>query len=58
VLHHGDIDEHDWAGPVPVTSPDRTVRDCIADGLKPALVEQAIDEGARRGLFTHAQVAP
>ncbi|MFK7927044.1 MAG: type IV toxin-antitoxin system AbiEi family antitoxin domain-containing protein [Myxococcota bacterium] len=57
VLHHGDVEEHDWVGHVPVTPPGQTVRDCIADGLEPDLVEQAIDEGLRRGLFTRAQVA-
>ena len=58
VLHYGDVEESDWVGHVPVTPPDRTVRDCIADGLEPDLVEQAIQEGTRRGLFTRARVTP
>lgn len=56
-LHYADADSPEWVGHVPVTSPAQTVRDCVADGLEPDLVEQAIEEGVGRGLFTRAEVA-
>lgn len=56
VLHYGAAEPEDWAGPGPLSSPARTVRDCIADGLEPDLVSQAIEEGLQRGLFTGAEV--
>jgi predicted transcriptional regulator of viral defense system len=45
-----------WFGPVPATTPLRTVRDCIDHHVSPELVEQAITEGVRRRLFTRADV--
>ncbi|MFI5300364.1 MAG: type IV toxin-antitoxin system AbiEi family antitoxin domain-containing protein [Polyangiales bacterium] len=45
-----------WLGPVPVTTPLRTVRDCIEHHVSPELVEQAIADGVRRRLFTRADV--
>lgn len=41
-----------WIGAVPVTTAARTVDDCAASSVAPELVGQALDEGARRGLFT------
>lgn len=54
VLHHGDVpmDARSWAGPVPVTTPLRTVMDCAQDHVSAELVAQAVGEGLRRGLFT------
>jgi predicted transcriptional regulator of viral defense system len=60
ILHHDDVPETDraWIGAVPVTSAGRTVNDCAAARLPPDLVEQAIDEGLQRGLFTARMVQP
>lgn len=58
VLHYGAAEPEDWSGPVPVTAPARTVRECMADGLEPDLVSQAIEEGVQRGLFTLNDVSP
>lgn len=60
VLHFADLPDADrtWFDAVPVTSTARTVRDCAADHAPLELVEQAIDEGLRDGLFVAADVAP
>jgi predicted transcriptional regulator of viral defense system len=59
-LHFADLEEADraWVGAVPATTAARTVNDCAAAGVSPELVEQAIDEGLHRGLFTEAMVRP
>jgi predicted transcriptional regulator of viral defense system len=53
VLHHAAIsdDERNWSGPVPVTSALRTLGDCAREGLAEDLLVQAVEQGARRGLF-------
>jgi predicted transcriptional regulator of viral defense system len=58
ILSFADVpdDERAWFGPVPATTPLRTVRDCIAHHVNPELVEQAIVDGVRRRLFTRADV--
>jgi hypothetical protein len=58
VLHHGEVDQDEtrWLGPVPYTAPLRTLRDCIAANLSPDLLEQAITDGLRRGMFTEADL--
>jgi Domain of unknown function (DUF4365) len=60
VIHHAEIkpDEIRWIGPVPYTAPLRTLRDCIASHLSPDLIEQAIADGLRRGMFTKADLLP
>lgn len=60
VLHFSDIadDERAWAGAIQVTSARRTIIDCAAAGVSPGIVEQAIDEGLQRGLFTAAMIEP
>jgi hypothetical protein len=57
-LLRGDVadDEKCWLGPVPYTSALRTLRDCIAIGVSPDLIEQAIEQGVERGLFTKDQI--
>lgn len=40
-----------WVGPVPVTTPLRTITDCLLDEAPQELVRQAIRQGTRRGLF-------
>jgi len=59
VLHHRDIAKHEraWVGPVPVTAPRRTLADCIAAGVAPDLIEQAIGQAASRGLIARAAAA-
>lgn len=57
-LHYADISkaERTWAGPVPVTTPLRTLSDCVTDHVQPDLLEQAIRDGLRRGLFSEAEL--
>lgn len=59
-LHRGEIAEHEvrWLGPVPYTTPLRTVRDCIDDHLSPDLLDQAITQGLRRRLFKLDDLPP
>jgi len=57
VLHFADLapeDVHQVEG-VPVTTPERTIRDVHADHLGPALVRQAIQDGRRTGQLTYDQ---
>jgi predicted transcriptional regulator of viral defense system len=60
VLHFSDIEDVDraWAGAVQVTTPARTLNDCAMSGVSPELVQQAIEEGVDRGLFTESMVEP
>jgi predicted transcriptional regulator of viral defense system len=57
-LHHADVLDADraWSGPVPVTTPLRTLADCVADHVQPDLVDQAVRDGLRRGLFTERKL--
>ncbi len=50
-LHHDDLPEQErsWVGHVPVTTPARTLRDCVAASVSPDLVRQAIAQGIARG---------
>ena len=59
-LHYADLadQERSWHGPVPITTPARTVNDCAAAGVSPEFVEQAIEQGLARGLFARADVRP
>lgn len=54
VLHHGDIDESEqsWLEAIPMTSPLRTLHDCIDTHVSPELVQQAIDQARHRGLIS------
>jgi len=58
ILHHGDVPKRDiaWAGPVPVTTPLRTVVDCTLAHVEPDLVRQAKAQAQKRGLFTAAEL--
>lgn len=53
-LTYADLVASDWSwvGPVPVTTPLRTVVDCASTQVDPKLVEQAITESLERGLFS------
>ena len=52
VLHHAAISPGDrtWFGPVPVTSPRRTLVDCTRGKVSPDLLRQAAQQAMRRGL--------
>jgi len=56
VLHHADLDEGDWTwlGAIPVTTPLRSVLDCMRDHVSKEFVDQAIAQGVKRRLFTRA----
>jgi len=58
-LHYADVSERErgWVGHVPVTTPLRTLRDCVAAAVAPDLVRQAVEEGIARGRFGEEEVA-
>lgn len=58
VLHYADIsaDERSWVGPVPVTTPCRTLADCANGHMSPELLRQAALQALRRGLVTRAEL--
>ncbi len=54
VLHYAGIGEVDRTGfsAVPITSPQRTLRDCVEANVSPELVRQAVLQARRRGLIS------
>lgn len=54
VLHHSDVTdlERAWHGPVPITSPLRTLQDCARADISPEILEVAVAQALRRGLIT------
>ncbi len=58
VLHFAEIPKKalTWLGPVPLTTPLRTVADCTSAEVADDLVRQAVQQGVRRGLFERAEV--
>lgn len=56
VLHVAEVPAEDrqWLGYVPITSPARTIADCIAAHVDAGWVEQAIAQARRRQLITPA----
>lgn len=52
-VHSSDLEAGDWQTweGIPVTTPGRTITDCAAAGLGPALIGQAVEEGIRKGLL-------
>lgn len=58
LLHYADLGEGDatWRDAVPITSPARTVNDCVAANVPPELVQQAVEQGLSRGLFAREEV--
>jgi len=58
-LHFDDIAEPDrtWHGPVPITTPARTLRDCAQVGVSRELIDQAVAAGGHGGLLTDEDVA-
>jgi predicted transcriptional regulator of viral defense system len=59
VLHHADVPSEDrgWFGPVPVTSPRRTLGDCARELASPELLRQAARQALRRGLLVKNDLA-
>jgi predicted transcriptional regulator of viral defense system len=59
VLAYADVPKVDraWMGSVPVTAVRRTLADCLAAGVAPDLVHQAIRQSADRGLLPKAELA-
>ncbi|MFM7202184.1 MAG: type IV toxin-antitoxin system AbiEi family antitoxin domain-containing protein [Myxococcota bacterium] len=59
-LHFHDLCEQDiqWHGAVPVTSLACTLRLSTLEHLPPDLIQQAAEQGMRRGLFSREDVAP
>lgn len=45
-----------WFGAVQVTEPLETLLDCITAHVNPSLIEQALEEGLERGLFSKPQL--
>lgn len=59
LLTHADIPSADraWFGPVPMTSPRRTLSDCAQAGVAPDLLRQAAQQALRRGLVVKSELA-
>jgi predicted transcriptional regulator of viral defense system len=58
LLHFADLPDRDraWYASVPVTSPPRTLLDCVAYGLSPGLLRQALEQAVTRGLLDVASI--
>lgn len=56
-IHHADLrpDETTWHEGLPLTTLERTIRDCHAAHLRRGLLEQALDQARARGLLTAAK---
>lgn len=54
ILHFGEVPESDraWNGAVPVTSPLRTLRDCVEAYTSPETILQAVRDARSRGMVT------
>lgn len=59
LLHYADLPDEDrsWHGSVPLTTPRRTLLDCMADFLSPEFLEQALEQAVERGLLDVDTVA-
>ncbi len=59
VLHTAELGEHDtqWLGQVRVTTVGRTIADCIAAKVDPALIERALTQARRRKVITASEHA-
>lgn len=59
VLHFGDVAkaERRWIGPVPATSPARTLIDCAEDTLPDDILYAAVREAMERGLLSTDEMA-
>lgn len=59
VLHYGDVAEGErrWFGPVPATSPLRTLEDCAAQQISPEPLRSAALDALGRGLVARRELA-
>ena len=59
VLHFSDVPRDDlaWMGPIPVTTPARTLRDVAEAHGDAGLLSQAAEQGVHRNLFTPGEIA-
>ena len=59
VFHHAvvPLDERAWFGPVPVTSPSRTLSDCARAFVSPDVLRQAAQQALRRGLVVKGELS-
>jgi predicted transcriptional regulator of viral defense system len=57
-LHYADVTEaqRSWVGSIPVTSPLRTLADCVSTHVSRDLLEQASQEANARGIFSRAEL--
>jgi len=60
LLHHADVppEERTWFGSVPITSPERTLKDCAQSAFAPDLLRQAAQQALRRGLVEKGNLGP
>ena len=60
VLHFADVAEADrsWVGPVPITAPGLTLRDCVRASVAPDLMQQAVRQATERGLLSREERQP
>jgi len=49
--------ERTWFGPVPITSPARTLNDCAKISLSPEFLQQGAAQALRRGLVRRSELA-
>lgn len=58
VLHYASVPNRDraWSGPVPITSPRRTLADCAKERISPDLLREAAMQALRRGVVTRADL--
>ena len=59
ILHYGNVAESErrWFGPVPATTPLRTLEDCAAEHLPPELLRGAARDALNRGLVVRRELA-
>ena len=58
-LHSADVPAADraWHGPVPITTPRRSLEDCVKSNFSPELLRQAAQQAVRRGLVARGELA-
>jgi hypothetical protein len=59
VLHYSKlaVGQRTWFGAIPVTEPERTLLECVAEQVLPALLEQAHSQALRPGLLENELAA-
>lgn len=53
VLHYGEVtdDDRTWYESVPMTTPRRTLLDCVASSMNPSVLREALEQAVERGLL-------